>query len=311
MQQKRRVLYIVGAGRSGSTLFDIVLGNSPEIFSSGELVHLHDRGWLNNEYCGCGQRVNECPFWRDVKSRWTGQFSPDAVTRFLELQHRFERMRFLFFSARLSGVSGDPEFQEYLRYLNRLLLCVLEASGKRYLVDSSKKYVRAFYVSMLADFDVYLIHLVRDSRGVAWSKAKSLAMDARGGVQADQRPAPVAKTARRWLLTNFVCSYLFFFSHKLSGRYLRVRYEDFVADPGSMLRQIGAFCEMDLAEPIRKVVEGEELQAGHTVAGNRLRMNRKVQIRPDLEWKQKLPAGRESTVWRWTGWLLRHYGYVR
>jgi hypothetical protein len=307
-EQKHKILYIVGAGRSGSTLFDIVLGTSPEIFGTGELVHLHDRGWLNNEYCSCGRRVNECSFWRDVRRHWTGQLSPDAIRRFLELQHRFERMRFLFFGARLSG---DPEFQEYLRDLESLLLCVLEASGKRYLVDSSKKPIRAFYLSMLADFDVYLVHLVRDSRGVAWSKAKSFAKDERGGVQAALGPVPVAKTALRWLLTNLVCSYLFFFSHKLRGRYLRVRYEDFVADPGSMLREIGEFCKVDLAEPIHKVIEGAELRAGHTVAGNRLRMKSPVQIRPDLEWKEKLSAGQESTVWRFTGWLLRRYGYMR
>src|SRR5206468_6358446 len=152
---------------------------------------------------------------------WTAHFSPDAVGRFLELQRRFERMRFLFFGARLSG---DPEIQDYLRYLESLLLCLLEASGKRYLVDSSKKPIRAFYLSMLADFDVYLVHLVRDSRGVAWSKAKAFAKDERAGVQEALGPAPVAKTALRWLLTNLVCSYLFF-SHKVPGRYLRVRYE--------------------------------------------------------------------------------------
>jgi sulfotransferase family protein len=306
--QKRKVIYVLGASRSGSTLFDIVLGTSPEICSSGELIHLPDRGWLNNEYCACGRRVNECGFWRDVRSRFTARLGPGAVERFLGLQHRFERMRFLLLGARLLR---DPEFQEYLRELDWLLLCVLEACGKRYLVDSSKKQVRAFYLSMAADFEVYLVHLVRDSRGVAWSKAKAFAKDERRGVQRDLRPAPVARTARHWLLTNLVCSCLFLFSHRRRGRYLRIRYEDFVAEPAAVLRRIGEFCEVDLAEPIRKLREGAALRVEHTVAGNRLRMDGPVRIRPDLEWREKLSPGQESTVWRWTGWLLRRYGYAR
>src|SRR5262249_5154987 len=155
------------------------------------------------------------------------------------------------------------------------------------------------------DFEVHLIHLVRDSRGVAWSKSKALAEDARGGVQADLCPAPVAATARRWLLTNLVCSYL---SRELPARYRRLRYEDFVADPGATLRQIGGLHQLDLAETIRKVNSGETLKAGHVVAGNRLRMSDRLRIRPDLEWEEKLGAEQEAAVLRWTGWLLHRYG---
>jgi hypothetical protein len=304
-RQKHELLVIVGAIRSGSTLLSIVLGSSPEIFSTGELIHLHGRGWLNNEYCACGQRVNDCAFWQEVKRRWTEQFPGNSVERFLELQRRFERPRFLFFDALLVG---NPEFQEYLHSLNSLFHSVQEVSGRPCVVDSSKKPVHALYSSMAADQDVYVVHLVRDSRGVAWSKAKSLAKDERGGVQEDLRPAAVGRTARDWLLTNLLCSYL---ARKLPGHYLRVRYEDLVADPRGMLQRIGEFSGMDLSEPIRRLIEGEEMLSGHTVAGNRLRMNDTVRVRPDLEWKEKLGSGQESTVWRWTGWLLRYYGYAR
>lgn len=306
MKQERRILYILGAGRSGSTLLDIALGNSPQIFGAGELVYLHERGWLNDEHCACGERVNQCAFWREVKSRWTRRSPADAVGRFLELQRRFERMRYLFLGA---GLLRDAEFREYLQSLRSLLLCVFEASGRPCLVDSSKKPMRAFHLSLVDDVDVYLLHLVRDSRGVAFSKAKAFARDERGGVQADVRAAPVARTARRWLLTNLVCSSLL--SRRRPGRYLRLRYEDFVADPGATLRRIAALCEVDLAETIRKVTEGEALEVGHTVGGNRVRMTRRLAIRPDLEWRAKLSAAQESSIWRWTGRLLRHYGYAR
>ena len=56
MQARPKILYIVGAGRSGSTILDIALGNSPEICSSGELVHLPERGWLDDQ---CLRRKGE------------------------------------------------------------------------------------------------------------------------------------------------------------------------------------------------------------------------------------------------------------
>src|SRR5262249_40343417 len=161
----------------------------------------------------------------------------DALGRFLELQRRFERMRWLFLGA---GLRRDPEFREYLESLRSLLLCVLETSGRSCLVDSSKKPMRALHLSLADDLDVHFLHLVRDSRGVAFSKAKAFARDDRGGVQADVRAAPVARTARRWLLTNLVCSS--FLSRPRPGRYLRLRYEDFVSDPGATLRRIAALC---------------------------------------------------------------------
>ena len=40
-------------------------------------------------------------------------------------------------------------------------------------------------------------------------------------------------------------------------------------------------------------------------------MTRKLAIRPDLEWRAKLSPAQESSIWRWTGRLLRHYGYAR
>ncbi|MGH2812195.1 MAG: hypothetical protein ACRDI1_05730, partial [Actinomycetota bacterium] len=61
-----RVLYIGGAGRSGSTLLDLMLGQLPGFFAAGELKYVWDRGLLRNELCGCGSSFRECPFWTAV-----------------------------------------------------------------------------------------------------------------------------------------------------------------------------------------------------------------------------------------------------
>ena len=80
-------------------------------------------------------------------------------------------------------------------------------SGKRVLVDSSKNPARALALTMLPDIDLHLLHLVRDPRGYAWSRVKTLAWTANG----ESAPRPTswaASAAIRWLSTNLVSEYV-------------------------------------------------------------------------------------------------------
>ena len=61
-QSKVKILYIGSAGRSGSTLLDLMLGQGDGMFSTGEVRYLWDRGYLANELCGCGDPFRRCLF---------------------------------------------------------------------------------------------------------------------------------------------------------------------------------------------------------------------------------------------------------
>ena len=61
-----RLLYVGGAGRSGSTLLDLLLSEVPGMFAAGEVRYLWNRGVRDNELCGCGQSFLSCPFWSAV-----------------------------------------------------------------------------------------------------------------------------------------------------------------------------------------------------------------------------------------------------
>ena len=56
------VTYIVGDGHSGSTLLDIIIGSSPNIFSAGELTFI-TRDSIFEEYCSCNKLIKECNTW--------------------------------------------------------------------------------------------------------------------------------------------------------------------------------------------------------------------------------------------------------
>ena len=60
-------IYITGRGHSGSTILDILLGNSSQIASVGELLAGLSRA--DQGACSCGATMSDCGFWREVRSR--------------------------------------------------------------------------------------------------------------------------------------------------------------------------------------------------------------------------------------------------
>ena len=62
-------VYIVGWGRSGSTLLTAVLGELDGAFAAGELRMLWGRGAIGRRLCGCGREIPECHVWSQVLER--------------------------------------------------------------------------------------------------------------------------------------------------------------------------------------------------------------------------------------------------
>ncbi|MGD2217703.1 MAG: hypothetical protein PVJ64_13190, partial [Gemmatimonadales bacterium] len=58
-----KVLFIVGKGRSGSTILDNILGQVDSFISLGEVWVWRGTRVLEEQNCGCGKRAAECPFW--------------------------------------------------------------------------------------------------------------------------------------------------------------------------------------------------------------------------------------------------------
>src|SRR5438105_3013640 len=60
---KKKIVYIAGYSRSGSTILDILLGNHSQVISTGELVYLFE-DWNNpTRSCTCGKPYGNCSFW--------------------------------------------------------------------------------------------------------------------------------------------------------------------------------------------------------------------------------------------------------
>jgi hypothetical protein len=308
LRGKAKVLYIGGCGRSGSTLLDRMLGQVPGVCSVGELTHLW-KALLDDQECGCGEPIRACSFWESVGERAFGGWDAVGLADAVRLQRTVARQRY----APLLAAPGvwpphRRRVDAYASLLGRLYRSIHEVSGATLVVDSTKHYANALLLRRVPGVDLHAIHLVRDSRGVAFSWTKRVEKPEavhRGKYMNRYSPG---RSARRWLGYNGAFEGI----SRLGLPTTRVRYEDVVQSPRTelerILRRSGFSAGADLS-----FVQGcrVDLASNHTVAGNPMRFRvGQIRLQVDEEWRTKLPSGDRALVSLMTWPLLRRYGYA-
>lgn len=289
-----RVLFIGGLGRSGSTLVDRVLGQTPDVCSVGELVFLWERGLLANERCGCGEAFRSCPFWTEVGEKAFGGWDQVDPEEKLALQRRVDRNRYVpWILLPALSRSYRQRLRGYGEMLARIYIAIGEVSGARLVVDSSKHASTAAIVSRLPGIDSRIVQLVRDPRGVAWSWAKVVSRPDTPEAGTEMARLGSFRASARWQAYNLLLAVV-----RRPGRGQAVRYEDFVDRPAHATRRLlafggvaGSFLPQFVSD--RRVV----LAVDHTVAGNPLRFRTgELEIRADDEWRDSMPRRRRLLV---------------
>ncbi len=301
-----RVLYIGGCGRSGTTVLDMMLGNHPAMQSVGEACHVAGNAWLRDEYCACGQLGRDCPFWKEVLRRWTERVGQVDLPVYIRQSRQIES-RLRIGVTRRGMAACDPEYLQYARLTVGLLAAIRDVSGCEIVVDSSKAPSRPLALSMVEGVDLRLVHMIRDCRGVLWSGKKRFQKDSRAGISKDDGGKSILRTMKTWTVANLLAESL---RHSLpQENSIRLRYEDLLAQPDIELRRIGSLVGMEMESLVAAITAGKSLAIGHTIAGNRMRMSGSVQLRPDVEWVEKLTWRDQMLCWVLVGWLMKAYGY--
>ncbi len=297
------VIAVLGYGRSGSTLLDALLGQHPNVAGVGELAQLHREGWQLNNYCACGARARDCSFWAEVRRLWIAHSGMESIEAYLGLQRRFLRP-----STLLSGTKAWETDQavRFLRATQAIYEAVSEVSGSDLIVDSSKLPLWGLLASRLPGIRLRGVHLVRDGRGVAHSLGKAYATDTEAGVQIDIPARPVWRSALCWAYYNLLAEYVIA-SRKIPA--VRLRYEDLIAAPRAALGRIGTLAGANFDEVASRIETGGGVAPGHMIAGNRLRMQSSVTLRPDLGLQRPMTLGQELCFWSLAGPMALRYGY--
>jgi hypothetical protein len=299
-----KVLYVLGRGRSGSTIFGNVLGELDGFFCGGEIRFLWDPVVVRSSACGCGSIVFECPVWSRVLAR----LSDVDVAEVARWQHAIVKEHNTVRLLRHRRGRAWRALESYAGVMRRLYDELAEVTGARVIVDTSKRPSYAAFLGTLHAFDPYYVHLVREPHASAYSWRSRKYASAQGDREVRRRTA--LDSTLRWDLLNLGSEAVL--RRAGAARSLRVRYEDFVAAPRTTVETARALVgEVSVGSPF---VDEHTVALGvnHTIAGNPSRFSTGTLVLEDRsEWREG-----QGRLERWITTaiafpFLHRYGYAR
>jgi hypothetical protein len=239
-EARPKVIYVMGAGRSGSTILGVTLGNCEGVFFAGEL----DR-WLARAGVPRDGAERE-RFWAQVREQVNYAPRLAGKTTWLERSSGLLDPRRWPTRRRLRG--------SYRRVSEELYRAIARATGATHVIDSSHYPLRARELQSLSGVELYLLLLVRDPRSIVASLGRTDVPERSFGTL----------TANAYLWLTYLLSVYVFGRHPPSRRLL-VRHEDFLASPEAVLTQILRHCDSRAHTP-----DLTRLRTGVPFHGNRL-----------------------------------------
>ena len=263
---KKQLIYIMGAGRSGTTALSAFLGNNNNIQNIGEIHQLLD--YLDeNKECSCGSLLNECDFWSKRLSKELLQLTFETRDFSNRFESHFSILKHLF------KLFNKKEIAEYKRLHSKIFKQLALYNDKAVLLDSSKYIGRALSLNKLEDLDLKVIYVVRDVRGVINSFSKKV-----------QTPKHPFSTIFYYLIVNSIASFIAFFVFR--KKVIKIRYEDLIESPISLFEKLEQFLKLDLEDIKNKIKNKQVFEIGHIIGGNRIKSNKEIYLSKDVAWRQ-------------------------
>ncbi len=279
---KRTMLYILSPSYSGSTLLTFLLSKHPQIATIGELKAT-GMGYVDEYRCSCGELIRECDFWEVMADgcRERGlEFSVETFDTKLKSNSRlanklvdtavrgpvFEALR----SVALGMLPGAQRtLDSSIRRNFEIGETVCDLQQKAVFLDSSKTPSRLRHLARSDLWELKVICLYRDGRGVSNSNRKHLKTNMRDAA------ARWAHDAREIALTK----------QQLRGAdVVDIRYEELCKEPEQVLASI-----TDAFGFRRMSLTGKTLKEGqHHILGNCMRLKSTSEIRFDESWRSEL-----------------------
>ncbi len=295
------VLYVAGAGRSGSTLLEMILGNLPDFFSIGEARYFWEYWHEADRLCGCGQPLQTCEFWSRVRARLA--VDETQVAQMAQWANQYDRTRHLPLIAGRNGRFWPPLF---VTATDALYRAIQAESGAKWIVDSSKVPSHLYLLTQIPNLDLRILHLVRDGRAVAYSWNKRQKKESGSQNQQTMPGKSLLKALIVWMIENWFAQ----LPAAQATYYTKLRYEDLVHAPATQLKQ--ALSQLGWAGIDVTYLNEPSffVHPTHSVGGNPLRFaHKEIHIRADRVWQEQMPLWQRVSLGLFALPMLRRYGY--
>jgi hypothetical protein len=266
--QRPKVIYVMGQGKSGSTILGVTLGNCADIFFAGELCT-----WLMASGKPSFKRSEWVRFWQDVREDVGTDLSGEAA--FLHLERGLSAFRVDWWSIKRRL---RPPYRQVTEELYR---SIASRADVTHVVDTSHLPMRARELQNVEGIDLYLIFLVRDVESVIASHMR------RRRKTSQQRKRFSTMNAHLWIA--YLLSVIVFLRQQRDRRLL-VRHEDFIANPEGILREI-----LDFACSSAEIPDMTSLSTGIPLRSSALVLSDTVTLKTE-----PAPAHRPSSIMRLT-----------
>jgi len=291
-----KVVFIVGYTRSGSTLLEQLLSMAPGSVAVGEMAYLWEQRVRNNSYCGCGSKWTNCSFWKNI----LGDLPSSDFSK--------ARSPFGAFFRDLVSKGRPADDQDYERFVNQIesiYQAIHDQTGCSVIIDSSKRPFFGLAVSR-TKVSVTFVHLVRDSRGCAfsWKKAKARVELGKDAFMPFMPQFPAHRSALAWVWNNLQAEIL---SRRCQN--IVLRYEDLVENPtfevNKILNQVG----LPSISPDQNGIF--HIPTSHGIWGNPDRWSSRnaIKVTKDERWISELSKPDFIVSTLISAPLLKWYGY--
>jgi hypothetical protein len=288
MKQNEKIpfVFLTSHAFSGSTLTSFLMGTHPDIATVGELTGPAARANLQEYPCSCGRKFQEDPFWQAVAAAANRHGLTYSLNQYLDT--RFDLGNSTLMQRLRSQSMRNPRLEvwrdwmmfhlwpghqkaldERVRRNEIFVQAILEVTGKSIFLDTSKDPMRIRYLQRSSLFDLYVIHLVRDVRGVVAS------------VLSRKPEMNVRQAAKSWLIRE----------QNIQGqlqaipadRKIQISYEELTHQPLTTLNRLYAFMG---AETQPQLLDYREVE--HHILGNKMRKRSSSEIQTDERWRTAL-----------------------
>lgn len=273
MTAYKEILYIIGTGRSGTTLIDILLGNDVHLFSAGELNRFPKRDGVPPSR---SSGTLEYEFWNTIKEEIQQKESLDKIVHFSQT--------FEYHSALFNLLGTSKERGIYYSYLNNFFGVLFNRIHEEVVVDSSKYPLRCYHLFKSGLPLKYCVYLKKHPVSILRSfQKKGIEQPSKNWISVNLYLMVVH------LLSKWVTSYL-----KRQGvRVLEISIEEITNEPTRFIDKIEKEFLFDMSDLQTKLANRSPLKTHNLFDGNRIRLKQNITIDPILppenfNWKERI-----------------------